>query len=191
MAEVSLTLRTVARNVRAARARAGLSLEQLGVRAQVSKGALVALENAQGNPNLGTLVRLADALGLAVSDLVDEPRQGRVQIVDGAAAAPLWRGEHGGWARLVLTTPGPAQVELWHWRLHPGEAYESHPHPAGVTETLTVTAGRMVLEVGGAGHPLAAGASATFGADVGHAYRGAGDGPCDLIMTVHLPPAAP
>jgi len=56
-------LEIVARNVRSARAAAGLSLDALAGRAEVSKGALVALEGARGNPNLTTLVRLADALG--------------------------------------------------------------------------------------------------------------------------------
>src|SRR4051812_14571507 len=53
------TLEIVAHNVRAARGAAGLSLDALAARADVSKGALVALEGARGNPNLATLVRLA------------------------------------------------------------------------------------------------------------------------------------
>lgn len=34
---------------------------------------------------------------------------------------------------------------------------------------------------------LSAGRTAVFAADVPHAYRGAGRGPCELLMTVHLP----
>lgn len=183
------TLQAVARNVRLARTRAGLSLEQLSARAGVSKGALVGLENATGNPNLATLVRLADALGLPVSALVDDTRPRPVQIVEAAEVGPLWTGEHGGEARLMLTTPGPAPVEVWRWRLHPGETYVSHPHPPGVQETLNVTQGLLILVVDGVEHPVPAGATASFGGDVPHAYRGAGATPCDLIMTVHLPPA--
>lgn len=48
----------------------------------------------------------------------------------------------------------------------------------------------MVLVVDGVEHPLAAGQTAAFGGDAPHAYRGAGTGPCTLIMTVHLPPGA-
>ncbi|WP_371495262.1 XRE family transcriptional regulator [Kitasatospora sp. NBC_00374] len=187
MADTVEALNTVARNVRAARTRAGLTLDQLSTRAQVSKGALVALEKAQGNPNLATLVRLADTLGLSVSALMQGPRESRVQVVDAAAVAPLWTGEHGGRAQLMLTTAGPAPVEVWRWRLHPAEAYPSHPHPAGVVETVSVTAGAMTLVVDGTEYPLAAGTTATFEADVPHTYRGAGTGPCDLVMTVHLP----
>lgn len=187
MTETAAALQTVARNVRAARTRAGLSLEQLSARAQVSKGALVGLENAQGNPNLATLVRLADTLGLSVSALMEGPRERTVQVVDGVSVSPLWTSEHGGAARLMLTTSGPAPVEIWRWRLAPGDVYPSHPHPAGVVETVNVTSGELLLVVDGAEHRVPAGATASFAADVPHAYHGTGTAPCDLIMTVHLP----
>ncbi|WP_030622365.1 helix-turn-helix domain-containing protein [Streptomyces sclerotialus] len=188
MAEAAAALRTVANNVRAARARAGLSLDELSRRAQVSKGALVGLEKAQGNPNLATLVRLADTLGISVSALMQGPPEGRVRVVSGDTVAPLWTGEGGSEARLMLTTSGPAPVEVWRWRLEPGEEYPSHPHQAGVVETVSVTSGRMVLVVDGAEHIVEAGQTATFDGDASHAYRGTGAETCHLIMTVHLPP---
>ncbi|MFF3503338.1 helix-turn-helix domain-containing protein [Streptomyces sp. NPDC003247] len=189
MAETEAALRTLAHNVRAARTRAGLSLDELGRRAKVSKGALVALERAQGNPNFATLVRLADTLGLSVSALTEGSREARVRVVSVEAVMPLWKGERGGEARLMLTTGGPAATEVWRWTLEPGEEYPSHPHQAGVTETVSVTAGQMVLIVDGAEYPVAAGQTATFDGDTAHTYRGTGTGTCHLIMTVHLPPA--
>ncbi|MFD8204178.1 helix-turn-helix domain-containing protein [Streptomyces sp. NPDC003470] len=188
MAETEAALRALARNVRAARTHAGLSLDELGRRAKVSKGALVGLERAQGNPNFATLVRLADTLGVSVSALMEGPAEGRVRVVSADAVMPLWAGERGSEARLMLTTSGPAPVEVWRWRLQPGEEYPSHPHQAGVVETVSVTSGRMILVVDGAEHPVRAGQTATFDGDAPHTYRGAGDEACHLIMTVHLPP---
>lgn len=188
MVETTAALRTVAHNVRSARTRAGLSLEELSRRSQVSKGALVALEKAQGNPNLATLVRLADTLGISVSALMQGPAEGRVRVVAADGVAPLWTGDRGGEARLMLTTSGPAPVEVWRWRLEPDEEYPSHPHQAGVVETVSVTSGRMTLIVDGTEHALEAGQTATFDGDTSHTYRGAGTGTCSLIMTVHLPP---
>ncbi|ARH89407.1 helix-turn-helix domain-containing protein [Streptomyces sp. MOE7] len=188
MAETEAALRTLAHNVRAARTRAGLSLDELGRRAKVSKGALVGLEKAQGNPNFATLVRLADTLGVSVSALMEGPAEGRVRVVTAEAVMPLWTGAEGSEARLMLTTAGPAPVEVWRWKLQPGEEYPSYPHQAGVVETVSVTAGRMTLVVDGTEHPVEAGQTATFGADAPHTYRGAGNKTCHLIMTVHLPP---
>lgn len=162
MAEAEEALRTLAHNVRAARTRAGLSLDELGRRAKVSKGALVGLEKAQGNPNFATLVRLADTLGVSVSALMEGPAEGRVRVVTAGAVMPLWTGERGSEARLMLTTSSPAPVEVWRWQLAPGEAYPSHPHQAGVVETVSVTAGEMILEVDGTEHPVEAGQTATF-----------------------------
>ena len=149
--------------------------------------ALVALEGARGNPNLATLVRLADALGRSVSSLMEDAREEPVVIVDADEVAPLWTGPAGGTARLLLTNPRPTPVEVWRWRLHPGERYDSHPHPPGVTETLSVVRGQMLLVLDDTAHPLRAGATIAFAADLPHAYEGAGRGPCELIMTVHLP----
>ncbi|TMR22690.1 helix-turn-helix domain-containing protein [Nonomuraea turkmeniaca] len=188
MAETAAALRTVAHNVRAARTRAGLSLEELSRRAQVSKGALVALEKAQGNPNLATLVRLADTLGVSVSALMQGPPEGHIRVVAADAAAPLWTGERGSEARLMLTTSGPAPVEVWRWQLAPGEEYSSQPHQAGVVETVSVTSGRMTLTLDGTEHAVEAGQTATFHGDTLHVYRGAGTETCSMIMTVHLPP---
>src|SRR3954452_17821453 len=186
MSDVALEI--VAHNVRSARVAAGFSLDALARRADVSKGALVALEGARGNPNLTTLVRLADALGRSVSSLMEDAREEPVVVVDAGEVAPLWTGPSGGTARLLLTNQRPAPVEVWRWRLHPGERHDSNPHPAGVTETLTVVRGQMLLVVGETARTLRAGATTPFAADVPHAYEGAGRGPCELIMTVHLPP---
>lgn len=188
MPEAEAALRALARNVRAARTRAGLSLDELGRRAKVSKGALVALEKAQGNPNFATLVRLADTLGVSVSALMEGPAEGRVRVVSADSVTPLWVGEKGGEARLMLTTSGPAPVEVWRWKLEPGEEYPSHPHQGGVVETVSVTSGRMTLIVDGTEHPVEAGQTATFDSDVPHTYRGSDTGTCHLIMTVHIPP---
>jgi transcriptional regulator with XRE-family HTH domain len=181
-------LEIIARNVRAARTAAGLSLDAAAARAQVSKGALIALEGARGNPNLATLVALADALGLSMSALVEDARaDDPLVVVDAADVAPLWTGPDGGTAQLLLTNPSPAPVEVWRWVLHPGERHGEPPHVAGITETVTVVRGRLRLDVGERTRTLRAGQTAVFAADVAHAYEGAGRGPCELLMTVHLP----
>jgi quercetin dioxygenase-like cupin family protein len=121
-----------------------------------------------------------------VSSLIEDARDEPVVVVDADDVAPLWTGPSGGTARLLLTNPRPLPVEVWRWRLHPGERYQSHPHPPGITETLTVVRGQMLLVIGDTVHALRAGATTAFAADVPHAYEGAGRGPCELLMTVHL-----
>jgi transcriptional regulator with XRE-family HTH domain len=180
-------IESVARAVRSARRSRGLSLDQLAIRAGVSKGALVSLESAAANPTLGTLVRLADALSVPVSVLVEGTREPVVRVADAAATEPLWQGPQGGSARLLLTTATAAPVELWRWQLSAGETYDSHPHPPGVVETVTVLTGTAVIGVDAAEHVLAAGMTAAFAADVPHFYRGQPPSGAEILMTVHLP----
>ena len=118
---------------------------------------------------------------------MEDGREAAAVVVETDKVTPLWTGPAGGTARLLLTNPRPNPVEVWRWLLHPGERFDSQAHQAGVTETLTVVRGQMVLERAGTRHALRAGTTATFAGDAPHAYEWAGRGPCELIMTVHIP----
>ncbi|HET6727963.1 MAG TPA: helix-turn-helix transcriptional regulator, partial [Jiangellaceae bacterium] len=71
----------VAHNVRSHRAARGWSLDTLAARSGVSKGVLVALERGSGNPNLGTLIRVAESLGLPITQLVEAGDAPAVRVV--------------------------------------------------------------------------------------------------------------
>ena len=74
----------------------------------------------------------------------------------------------GGTARILVTTPTAAPVELWRWDLGPGESYQSHPHLAGLVETVTVISGTAVVTVDGTDYPLRPGLTAVYGGDAEH-----------------------
>ncbi len=175
--------------VRAARQRLGLSLAQLATAAGVSKAAIATLEAGTGNPTLATLAGAADALALSVSDLIEPSPAEPVRVVNGGEGVPLWRDEHGSSARLLLTTSPPAPAEVWSWRLAPGVVYKSHAHPEGITESVTVFSGTLLLTVGAATVEVPAGGAAAFSAAETHAYAASADAPAEFSMTVHLRPA--
>ncbi|HWK79121.1 MAG TPA: helix-turn-helix domain-containing protein, partial [Thermomicrobiales bacterium] len=120
----------LAQTVRTQRSQRRWSIDDLVAASGVSKGAIVAVENGTTNPNLGTIVRLADALGLTVTELLEPDRQNAITVVPHATPEPLWQGDGGSAATLILTVPGRTAVEFWRWALAPGERYEGHPHPA-------------------------------------------------------------
>lgn len=162
------------------------SIDDLVAASGVSKGSIVAIENGATNPNLGTVVRLADALGLTVTDLLEPERAEAITVVPHAAREPLWQGPDGSAATLILTVPGRTAVEFWRWTLAPEARYEGTPHPAGTAETVTVLTGALTLEVDGQHVAIPIDATATFTADRPHAYA-AGPAGCVFLMTVHLP----
>src|SRR4051794_4260527 len=110
----------VARSVRALRAAHGWSLDQLATRAGVSKGVLVALEQVRGNPTLGTLTRVADALGVPLTRLVQVEEEPAIQLFPAARHVVLWHGPAGGTGTLLAGSDPRPSVELWRWGGRPG-----------------------------------------------------------------------
>ncbi len=168
----------VARTVRALRGDRGWSLDQLAARSGVSKGVLVALEQARGNPNLGTLTRVADALGAPLTRLVQVEEEPPIQLFPAARHVVLWHGPAGGTGMLLAGSDPRPSVELWRWELRPGERRESEAHTSGTREIITVESGLLSLFVGEGCTKVAAGDAAVFRGDRPHSY--VNDGPQDV-----------
>lgn len=179
--------RAVATNLRALRAHRGWSQDQLAQRSGVSKGVLVALEADRGNPSLTTLCRLADAFAVSLTQLVDVQRPSMLRSASVAGASGLWHGPSGGSGRLVLSTDRPNPVELWWWRLEPGEARHSEAHAAGTREAAMVVEGEVVLESDGERATVPEGSAGTWPGDRPHAYRNETDRPAEFVLIVTVP----
>jgi transcriptional regulator with XRE-family HTH domain len=174
----------VARTVRALRSSHGWSLDQLAARAGVSKGVLVALEQGRGNPNLGTLIRISDALGVALTRLVQVEEEPPVRLFPPERHVMLWRGPAGGHGTLLAGSDPRPSVELWTWELQPGEPHDSDAHAAGTREVVYVQEGTLTLTVDGHSHIVEAGAAAVFVGDRRHSYRNGAGTPCRYILAV-------
>ncbi|MCX3064045.1 helix-turn-helix domain-containing protein [Streptomyces beihaiensis] len=187
MSDLDLLTRSLARNVKHWRAERGFTLDALAGRAGVSRGMLIQIEQARTNPSIGTVVKIGDALGVSITTLLDYEQGPKVRIVPAEAAVRLWHTEAGSYNRLLAGTEAPGPLELWDWRLEPGDGSESDAHPQGTVELLHVTAGELTLVVDGAAHRVPAGASVSFEANVPHAYRNDGDTAVEMTMTVSVP----
>jgi transcriptional regulator with XRE-family HTH domain len=178
----------VAEHVRALRTARGWSLDELAGRSGVSKGMVVQIEAARTNPSIGTLCRLADAFGVTIGRLL-EPATERVVHVAAAEQAPvLWRGDLGGFGRLLASVSDSNCVELWEWRLAAGENHPSADHAPGTRELLHVLAGEVTVTVDGTEYEVRSGQTIEFQADRWHAYRSAGAEAARLLMVVVMPP---
>jgi transcriptional regulator with XRE-family HTH domain len=180
--DVQQVTAAIAANTRAWRLRRGFSLDALAARAGVSRGMLVQVEQARTNPSIATIVRLSEALGVALVELISPVESEPVRLVPATRAAALWRGPAGGEGRLLLGADPPAQLELWEWRMEPGERHASEAHPAGARELIAVTAGTLELEVDGVRHEIATGDSALLVANRPHAYACIGTRSCRFTL---------
>ena len=177
----------VARNLVDLRRRRGLSLEQLAQRSGVSKGMLVQIEQGRTNPSIATLCRVANGLGVAVARFVEVGEAPTVRLVRAAEAPVLWRGAGDGFARLLVGSDAPDCVELWEWRIAPGDAFAGEAHPAGTRELLHVLEGDLDLEIEQTRQRVGTGDSVIFRADRPHRYANAGAALLRLVMVVAEP----
>ena len=164
----------LARTLQSLRAERGWSLDQLAARSGVSKGVLVALEQARSNPNLATLARIGDAFGVPVTLLVDVGGEPAVRISSPDVSRVLWRGPSGGTGTIIGATDPPWAVELWRWEAMPGEEFGGDAHAPATREMVWVESGTLTLTVAGERHAV--------GADFSHHGLGHFDGEAGVVF---------
>ncbi|HEX4215970.1 MAG TPA: XRE family transcriptional regulator [Candidatus Dormibacteraeota bacterium] len=182
---------SVARNLRWLRTQRGWSLDVLARRSRVSKGGLVQIEQGQSNPSLNTLIRLSDAFGITLAELIGDGAREEVRITSRDDAIVLWKDDRGSLAELLLGLDRQQHVELWRWRLAPGVARPSDAHLQGTREMIHVLSGEVTVEVSGERRRLAEGDAILFPGDGDHTYRNDGAETARFEMVVIMPGTRP
>lgn len=178
--------RSLGEAVRRSRAARSWTLDDLAARSGVSRRLVVQIEQGEANPSIGTLLRLAGALEVTLTDLVSDQQTTTVGVRAPADATELWQGPAGGRALLEVSR-GP--LELWSWTLEPGESHVSDAHHPGALELVKVRRGTLVLEVGDESVRVKTGHCAWFDASRQHAYRNATTTPATFTLVVFDPAA--
>jgi transcriptional regulator with XRE-family HTH domain len=177
----------VGRNVRALRRQRRMTIEALAAAAGVSRGTVIGVETARGNPSIATLCNLATALRVGVASLVDGDAAPRISVRRAEQAAPLWSSPAGSSAVFRIGTDPPDVVELWDWTVQPGDSFDGEAHPVGTAEVLSVLGGRLALRVGTSELELATGDTVLFEAHVPHRYANTAAEPLRFTMVVVQP----
>jgi len=165
-------LQHVSRNVRRLRNAAGLSQDQLAQKSGVSRRMLVAIEAGEKNVSLTTLDRVAEALDVAFSDLIQTPDNRDPSRINELA----WTGAiAGSKAVLLASAVASREIEFWEWRLEPGELYFSESDADGWSEHIYVFEGVLTLVLEAEQRLLHAGEFFMYSTNQPHTYRN--DGP--------------
>jgi transcriptional regulator with XRE-family HTH domain len=162
----------VAANVRRLRIAAGLSQKGLASASGVSLRMVGGIENGATSVSTATLDRIGVVLDATLSDLVADPSAPRSARIDRVG----WTGDSGGEGVLRWSIDTRREVELWEWRLEPGERYQAGADPAGWHVMLFVVEGRLTLELAAETIELAA-ASHVFDSAQVHAFANLGEEP--------------
>ena len=155
--------------VKALREAMGLSLRELGVRADVGAATLSQVERGESSPTLAVAARIADGLELTLSQLlrIDEGRHA-VIVRRGTGR----RSSRSGHEIEELTPPLPGQrADVSLHRLAAGcgdrrRRRSADPRARQPRDGLRASPGEVELVVDGEASPLRAGDSATFDADL-------------------------
>jgi transcriptional regulator with XRE-family HTH domain len=182
-----MVAQSLARNLKRVRQERGYSLDTLAARSGVSRGMIIQIEQARTNPSVGTVVRLGDALGMSIARLLEHSGSPTVRLVPAQEAIRLWQTQAGSHSILQIGTEAPGPLELWSWRIMPGEGHDSDAHPPGTAELLRVDAGELTLVVDGERYVVPTGTTASYDAGVPHGYHNRGPEPALMTMAISVP----
>jgi transcriptional regulator with XRE-family HTH domain len=162
-----VSLRT-GRAVKQQREAVGFSLRQLAARSGISASMISDVERGTKSPTVTTVVRLAEALGVSASALID----------GGTKLAPrilvLRRGEGAGgehpapWETLGPAAPG-SRIDFVRYQIPPSTVLgPSTAHAPGTVEHMHVATGTVRVSVGDETAELSAGDSCSCRTDAPH-----------------------
>lgn len=175
----------VGANLRALREERSLSLDALAKLTGLSRALLGQVELGRGVASVSVVWKIARAFDVPFSALLATHERAATRVLRASAARRLVSPD-GRFSSRALYEPGAGGgAEFYELFLAGHSREDAQAHAPGTREDLVVTAGRLVMEVGGERHELARGDAIVFAADVPHAYVNPGGEDCwmYLVMT--------
>jgi transcriptional regulator with XRE-family HTH domain len=167
--------------LRQLRAERGWSLQVLASASGVSRSMLSQIEREQANPTLAVTLRIAQAFGMTLGDLVQVPdASSTITVIRANDRAYHYRSDKHCRIRTLSPLNLEKDVEFYEVQLQPGGALRSAPHFKGTREFLTVETGIVRVESGRDAEVLQKGDSVSYRADVPHAIINAG--PTEAVL---------
>ena len=160
----------LAANLRRLRERRKLTQQDLAERSGVPRPTLAHLESGEANPTLSVLVRVAEALGTSIEELI-----GRVEPAITLHLSKSLGEQRHGKARVVELAPAAfAGLSFQRIELPAGARFDAAPEARTGRCFVTLEAGELALEAGGETHRLHRGDVAAILREVGHRCTNSG-----------------
>ncbi|ATB37484.1 XRE family transcriptional regulator [Cystobacter fuscus] len=166
--------------IRELRQARGLTLEVLAERSGVSRAMISKVERGTNNPTLVVAVRIAQGLGVGLSELLSPPRPKQARVLLSPAQQPTFRDAESGVVRQLLSPAFETRgVEFVRFTL-PVHASTGELPSKGVPvgKHLAVEKGTLRIDFPDGSVTVEAQEAFYFEADVPHAFVNAGRGVC-------------
>jgi len=169
--------------LRALRTARRLTLEQLSGMAGVSKAMLSQIEQDKVNPTVAVMLKIATALQLRISDLVDaQTRSNIVRVIPASDERYTFLADPKCTIRTLSPLDLEKDIEFYRITLEQGARLASEAHFPGTEEFLYLNKGRVRVASGEQEAELGKGDSIRYRADVPHAIANIGRGRVEAYM---------
>jgi transcriptional regulator with XRE-family HTH domain len=171
--------------IRGLRRERGLTLDLLAERSGVSRAMISKLERGEKNPTLVVAAKVAEGLGVRLSQLVGVEERREVVVVPRGRRMVVRDPETGFERQLLSPSLGGRGIEFIK-NVVPEDSTsgEFPPHRRGVEEYVVVERGRLRAFLGGEDYLLEEGDALYFEADVSHRFDNAGTGECSYYLVI-------
>jgi transcriptional regulator with XRE-family HTH domain len=177
----------VGERLRAIRKLRRITLRTVAERAELSESFLSQVERGRANASVGSLKRIAAALGVNVADLF-EPNgsQVRPRVLQRESRPTLKFGTLG---RKFMLTPRPLEhLQVIVGEFEEGGSTGDEPYTHGDSEELLVVVGGVIhLQLGTEVFELRAGDSIDYRSSTPHRVTNAGDGTAEVLWIISPP----
>jgi len=157
-----------------------MTLGELARRTGLSAAMLSLVERGRTNPSIGTLIAIADALGISVADLFGQVRQPSTDAVIRREAQPVFQTRPGVQRRLLVRDER-TDVELAENSYAPGSSSADVPIRHAGRELGVVLQGRLRVQVGAKTFVLRPGDAILFDSTTPHRFTNVGPGEARTI----------
>ena len=160
----------LAHNLASLRHARTLTQETLARNAKLPRSTIANLESGEGNPSLAVLVKVANALGVPIDELIGAPRTAVRKWTDAEIGVRLQG--RGVSIRPLVPEPDPDEL-LTVMEFAPGAQMRGTPHLPGTREFFTCLEGHVTIFVAGDRHEVLQGEVLGFPGNVAHSYQNA------------------
>ncbi len=180
--------RLIAENLHHLRTKQNLSIGQLAERTGLSKAVISQMEKGSSNPTVNTIWKLAEALHVPYSAILEPQRAEAEKITTGDLRFQV---EDGGF-RTGCYVPSTADrdFELFLLEYDPGNEHSTQGHPEDSEEYILMKSGRLHVSAAGKEYDLESGDVFYFDATGQHTFRNNSDETAQAYCLIVYPHGA-
>ena len=161
-------------------------MEILAERSGVSRAMLSKLERGEKNPTLVVAAKIAEGLGVSLTQLVGAEERREIVVVPRDRRMVMRDPETGFERQLLSPSFGGRSVRFIRNVVPEGSTSgEFPPHRRGVEEYVVVEKGRLKAVLGGEEYQLEEGDALYFEADTTHRFDNTGEGDCSYYLVIY------